>query len=86
MAWFIWDGWDCVKLGYGKGSARTTFTSALTALLCACVCVCALQEKEQKYTLRLDEMKVKDVGQGRFGIGKKHAFALFYTTGRSVGS
>lgn len=47
------------------------------------VCV-TLQEKEQKYTLKLDEMKVRDVETGRFAIGKKHAFALFYSTGKLV--
>ena len=40
------------------------------------------QEKEQKYVLKLDDMRVKDVESSRFAIGKKHAFALFYTTGR----
>ena len=40
------------------------------------------QEKELKYTLKLEDMKVKDVETSRFSIGKKHIFALFYTTGR----
>lgn len=48
---------------------------------CDCL-LCVLQEKEQKYVLKLDEMKVKDVESGRFALGKKHAFAVFYTTGR----
>ena len=40
------------------------------------------QEKELKYTMKLEDMKVKDVEASRFSIGKKHIFALFYTTGR----
>ena len=41
-----------------------------------------MQEKEQKYTLKLDDMRVRDVETSRFALGKKHAFALFYTTGK----
>lgn len=40
------------------------------------------QEKELKYTVKLEDMKVKDVEASRFSIGKKYVFALFYTTGR----
>ena len=40
------------------------------------------QEKEQKYSLRLEDMRVRDIEAGRFSIGKKHVFALFYTTGK----
>ena len=40
------------------------------------------QEKEQKYSLRLEDMKVRDIEGGRFSIGKKHIFGLFYTTGK----
>lgn len=40
------------------------------------------QEKELKYTLKLEDMKVRDVEASRFSIGKKYVFALFYTTGR----
>ena len=62
-----------------------------------CVCRCGLswfrshsgvcfrsvpQEKEQKQSLRLEEMRVKDVEASRFSIGKKHIFALFYNTGK----
>lgn len=42
------------------------------------------QEKELKYSLRLEDMRVRDVEAGRFSIGKKHVFALFYTTGKCV--
>jgi dynamin GTPase len=35
-----------------------------------------------KYTLKLEDMRVKDVETSRFSIGKKFVFALFYTTGR----
>ncbi len=41
-----------------------------------------IQEKDQKYSLRTDEMRVKDVEVGRFSIGKKFAFALFYNSGK----
>ena len=41
-----------------------------------------LQEKELKYTLKLEDMKVKEVETSRFSIGKKFVFALFYTTGK----
>ena len=41
-----------------------------------------LQEKEQKYSLRLEDMKVRDIEGGRFSIGKKYIFGLFYTTGK----
>lgn len=34
--------------------------------------------------MRLEDMKVRDVETGRFSIGKKHVFALFYTTGKLV--
>ena len=37
-----------------------------------------------KYTLRLEDMKVKDVEVGRFSIGKKFVFALYNTSGRYV--
>ena len=40
------------------------------------------QEKELKYSLRLEDMRVRDIEAGRFSIGKKHVFALFYTTGK----
>lgn len=40
------------------------------------------QEKEQKYSLRLEDMRVRDVESSRFSIGKKHIFALYYTTGK----
>ena len=40
------------------------------------------QEKELKYSMRLEDMRVKDIETGRFSIGKKHVFALFYTTGK----
>ncbi|CAI8037764.1 Dynamin-1 [Geodia barretti] len=42
------------------------------------------EEKEQKYSLRLEDMRVRDIEAGRFSIGKKHVFALFYTTGKNV--
>lgn len=42
------------------------------------------EEKEQKYSLKLDEMRVRDVEAGRFALGKKYSFALFYTTGRNI--
>ena len=38
------------------------------------------QEKEKKYMLSLDNMKVRDV-EGGF-MSKKHQFALFNTDGR----
>ena len=41
-----------------------------------------LQEKEQKFTLRTDEMRVRDVEASRFSIGKKHVFALYYTNSK----
>lgn len=41
-----------------------------------------VQEKDQKYSLRTDEMRVKDVEAGRFSLGKKFAFALFYNNGK----
>lgn len=40
------------------------------------------QEKELKYSLRLEDMRVKDIEAGRFSIGKKFIMALFYTTGK----
>ncbi len=43
-----------------------------------------VQEKDQKYSLRTDEMRVKDVEAGRFSLGKKFAFALFYNNGKWV--
>ena len=41
-----------------------------------------MQEKDQKYQLRTDDMRVKDVEAGRFSIGKKYVFALFYNSGK----
>jgi dynamin GTPase len=40
------------------------------------------EEKELKYSMRLEDMRVRDIESGRFSIGKKHVFALFYTTGK----
>lgn len=40
------------------------------------------EEKEQKYSLRLEDMKVRDVEAGRFSIGKKHMFAVYYTSSK----
>lgn len=42
------------------------------------------EEKDMKYSLRLEDMRVRDIEAGRFSIGKKHVFALFYTTGKNV--
>lgn len=41
-----------------------------------------LQEKEKRYVLLLDGLKVKDVESSFFG--KKNVFALFYPDGRNV--
>lgn len=40
------------------------------------------QEKEKKYQLSLENLKVRDVEAGRFSIGKKFIFAIYYTSGR----
>ena len=44
-------------------------------------CLCN-QEKEKKYQLSLENLKVRDVEAGRFSIGKKFVFAIYYTSGR----
>ena len=59
----------------------TVFVVVVVVVVCLCL-FHVLQEKEQKYSLKLEEMKVRDVESGRFAMGKKHAFALFYNTGR----
>ena len=41
-----------------------------------------LQEKEQKFVLRTDEMRFRDIEASRFSIGKKHGFALYYTNSK----
>lgn len=41
-------------------------------------------EKEQRYSLRLEDMKVRDIEAGRFSMGKKFLFALYYTSGKNV--
>uniref|UniRef100_A0A4W5Q972 PH domain-containing protein n=1 Tax=Hucho hucho TaxID=62062 RepID=A0A4W5Q972_9TELE len=66
-------------------------------LLCACVCcvyncvcVCFLsvcitvcfQEKEKKYMLPLDNLKLRDVEKGF--MSTKHTFAIFNTESRNV--
>ena len=60
--------------------------SSLNSLYCSTIFTVPipfhLQEKEQKYTLKLDEMRVRDAEAGRFSITKKFSFILFYTTGR----
>ena len=41
-----------------------------------------MQEKEKRYVLLLDGLKVKDVESSFFG--RKNIFALFYPDGRNV--
>ena len=45
-------------------------------------CHRSLQEKEVKFSLRLEDMKVREVEASRFSLSKKYPFALFYTTGK----
>ncbi|XP_003386672.1 PREDICTED: dynamin-1-like isoform X2 [Amphimedon queenslandica] len=74
-------GWLSMVVSFIKGSSREYWfvltSESLTLFRDS-------EEKEQKYSLRLEDMKVRDIESGRFSIGKKYAFAIYYTTGRNV--
>lgn len=74
-------GWMSVAVSLLKGSSRE-FWFVLTSESLSWYR--DAEEKEQKYSLRLEDMKLRDVETGRFSIGKKFVIALYYTTGRNV--
>ncbi len=47
-----------------------------------CVCVCVFQEKEKKFMLPLDNLKLRDVEKSF--MSTKHTFGIFNTEQRCV--